>query len=152
MRSMSFALTTEQVRARTKTVTRRIGWTFLKPGYRIRAVVKCMGLKKGEKVEPLAVLRVVDVRREPLSRMLQDKAWGWAELAAEGFADHPDIRSPASFVSFFCGSHRVQEILDAQRNRCPTRLCTPGDEVTRIEFTYEDETAPRAPEAWRPGA
>jgi hypothetical protein len=46
MRSMSFALTTDQVRARTKTVTRRLGWTFLKAGDRIRAVVRCHG--KGE--------------------------------------------------------------------------------------------------------
>jgi hypothetical protein len=29
---MSFALTTEQIRVQKKTVTRRLGWEFLKPG------------------------------------------------------------------------------------------------------------------------
>ena len=67
MRNMSFALTTEQIRARTKTVTRRLGWEFLKPGDLVQAVVKCQGLKKGEKVEPLAELRIVAVRRESLN-------------------------------------------------------------------------------------
>lgn len=31
-RNMSFSMTTEAVRNRTKTVTRRLGWEFLKPG------------------------------------------------------------------------------------------------------------------------
>ena len=65
---MSFALTTEQIFNRTKTVTRRVGWTFLKPGDLLCAVRKGQGLKKGEKVERLATLRVVSVRRESLDR------------------------------------------------------------------------------------
>jgi len=52
---MSFSVTTEQIRARIKTVTRRMGWTFLRPGEQIQVVVKCCGLKKGEKVEPICV-------------------------------------------------------------------------------------------------
>ena len=56
MRNMSFYHTTEQIRNRSKTVTRRLGWAFLKPGDRVRAIVKGRGLKKGQKVEPLAGL------------------------------------------------------------------------------------------------
>ena len=44
-RNMSFALTTEQVRRREKTVTRRRGWWFLKPGDIVTAVKKARGLR-----------------------------------------------------------------------------------------------------------
>ena len=47
MRLMSFALTTRQFLAHEKTVTRRLGWEFLKPGDRVCGVEKGMGLKKG---------------------------------------------------------------------------------------------------------
>lgn len=63
MRNMSFSLTTPQMRDRTKTLTRRLGWYSLKPGDRVQAVVKGMGLKKGEKVERLCVIEVVSVHR-----------------------------------------------------------------------------------------
>ena len=49
MRAMSFMLTTEQMRNRSKSVTRRLGWNTLKPGDRIIAAVKCQGLGKGGK-------------------------------------------------------------------------------------------------------
>ena len=39
-RNMSFMITKEQVRNRTKTVTRRLGWAFLKPGDIVNAVEK----------------------------------------------------------------------------------------------------------------
>ena len=51
-RNMSFSLTTDQVRNRTKTVTRRLGWWKNKHGKRllqvgdiVNACVKCMGLQ-----------------------------------------------------------------------------------------------------------
>lgn len=50
MRNISFALTTPQFKSRSKDVTRRIGWWFLKPGDVVMGVEKGMGLKKGEKV------------------------------------------------------------------------------------------------------
>lgn len=128
---MSFALTTQQILTRTKTVTRRTGWTFLKPGDRIRAVRKAMGLKKGEKVEQLAVLRVVDVRQEPLQAMLDDVAYGFAEVAAEGFGNTPQLCCPDEWVPWFCATHR----------------CEPSTAVTRIAFKYE--TAPPAGFEWR---
>lgn len=42
-RNMSFSLTTQQMRDRTKTVTRRKGWEFLRTGDIVNACVKCMG-------------------------------------------------------------------------------------------------------------
>jgi hypothetical protein len=121
MRNMSFALTTAQIRNRTKTVTRRLGWTFLKPGDLVRAVVKAQGLKKGEKVEPLATLRIVGVRQEQLDD-LETKAWpyGETEVLKEGFANHPQFGSPGTFVDMFCDTHE----------------CEPYAAVTRIEFEY----------------
>jgi len=119
---MSFAITTDQILAGEKTVTRRLGWLFLKPGDFLRPVKKCMGLKPGQKVSVLAdPLRVVSVRREPLRRMLDDLEYGFAECALEGFASHPDYKYPSAFVGMFCATHRG---------------CTEDTEVTRIEFEY----------------
>lgn len=115
-RNMSFALTTEQIKKRTKTVTRRKGWEFLKPGDIINACVKCMGLKPGEKIERLGQIRVVDVRREPLSAMTPD------DVFAEGF--NGKTSTPDAFVEMFC------EHMGGDRNQI----------VTRIEFEYLEET------------
>jgi hypothetical protein len=117
MRNMSFMLTAEQIRNRTKTVTRRLGWRTLKPGDRIAACKKCMGLKKGEKIEKLADLRVVSVRQERLERMLDDGLYGIIECANEGF---PDM-TVDDFVDFFCRSHKG---------------VYPETPITRIEFEY----------------
>ncbi|GAJ06145.1 unnamed protein product, partial [marine sediment metagenome] len=67
MRNMSFSLTKTHILNQTKTVTRRQGWTFLKPGDLLQPVEKCMGLKKGERVKKLGCpIRVVSVDRQPL--------------------------------------------------------------------------------------
>lgn len=121
MRNMSFALTTQQVRERTKTVTRRIGWTFLKPGDLVRAVVKCQGLKKGERLEPIATLRVIDVRRECLSEMIYDESYGSVEVIREGFPRLP----PEDFVHWFAATHG----------------CSVKNFITRIEFEYLEDAA-----------
>lgn len=97
-RNMSFALTTEQVLKRTKTVTRRIGWKHLKPGDLFWAVKKAMGLKPGEKVERLALCRCVKNYSERLSSMWE------ADVAREGF---PGM-SQKEFVAMFCKHMRVQ--------------------------------------------
>jgi hypothetical protein len=121
MRNMSFSLTTEQILARTKFVTRRTGWRSLKAGDLLQPVRKGMGLKAGEKAEKLAgPIRVVDVRREPLERMILDPGYGVCEVRLEGFADHPTKGWPDQFVRFFCLTHH----------------CYPADEITRIEFEY----------------
>jgi hypothetical protein len=117
---MSFALTTEQIRDRTKTVTRRLGWRNLKPGENLRAVVKCQGLKKGQTVTKLALLKVVGVRIEPLRRMIYEPRYGRKECVLEGFSIGP-YSDPEHFVDWFCLSHKC--------NRHDTL-------VTRIEFEY----------------
>ena len=115
-RNMSFALTRNQIEARTKTVTRRKGWLFLKPGDVLNAVNRTMGFRPGEHPVLLAQIRVKSVRREPLWLITPD------ELVREGLADHPDIRGfTTNFVKFFCASHKG---------------VTPETEVTRIEFEY----------------
>ena len=86
-RNISFALTTKQIRDRTKTVTRRKGWKFLKAGDILNACVKCMGLKPGEKIERLCQIEVTDVRVEPLDQMSSDREYGDADATAEGFPE-----------------------------------------------------------------
>lgn len=120
MRNMSFSLTTPQVLARTKTVTRRLGWTFLKPGDHVQAVEKGMGLRKGEQFRRLAVLRVEDVTREGLREGLSQ-----SDVVREGFSG----MTPAEFVDMFCRTHRG---------------CTPDTVITRIEFSYVDDGRGRA--------
>lgn len=116
MRYMSFALTTQQIRERTKTVTRRLGWHTLKPGDLVQAVVKGMGLQKGESPEKLAILRVVDVHREPLNMMSLVERYGDQEAVREGFSHLEGWE----FVRMFCRNMGVKD----------TQL------VTRIEFRY----------------
>ena len=91
-RNISFALTTAQVKARTKRQTRRLGWLNLKPQTRLNACEKCQGLKPGEKIVRLDVIEVTGVRREPLEAITP------ADVVAEGF---PGM-TPAEFVAMFC--------------------------------------------------
>jgi len=65
-RLMSVAFTEEAVRARRKTVTRRLGWRFAKPGDTVTLCRKVMGRKPGEPLERIAEVESVSVRREPL--------------------------------------------------------------------------------------
>lgn len=111
-RNISFALTTEQVRSQTKTVTRRVGWFFAKPGMLLQPIVKGQGIPKGGKVERIGgLIRVVKVSREWMS-CFDDPA----ECVREGF---PEM-SPEEFRSFFLSTHGASEELA----------------VTRIEFEY----------------
>lgn len=111
-RFMSFALTIEQFRARTKTVTRRKGWSHLKPGEFLMGVEKAMGLKKGERIRRLGLIKVESVRSEPI------KAISQRDVILEGFPDW----TPSQFVDFYC-RHNKQ---------------TPDDLTNRIQFCYED--------------
>lgn len=118
MRNISFALTTEQVRNQTKTVTRRTGWRRLKPGDRLQPVVKGMGLKKGEHVEKIGgPIEVVSASREKLSHL-----WvhGTDEVFREGFQ-----MSVSRFMDFFVSTHKG---------------VTLDTEVTRIEFKYLEKS------------
>lgn len=109
-RNMSFMLTKEQIRMRTKTVTRRLGWWFLKPGDVVWACEKCMGLKKGEKVKRICLIEIVDTHPESLAAITQE------ECVKEGF---PNM-TPDQFIKMFCELDR----------------CNPDTIVNRIEFTY----------------
>lgn len=121
---MSFALTTEQMLARKKWVTRRQGWLFLKVGDVVRPVRKCMGLRPGEKIEPVGgLIRITGLRREPLDMMTTDADYGKVECELEGFGEHPLYHWPSEFVRMFCASHGD---------------CTPQSIVTRIAFAFED--------------
>jgi hypothetical protein len=130
---MSFALTTAQVQARTKTVTRRLGWTHATVGESAQPIEKGQGLKKGETVARIGgPIAFVDVRRERLDRMTTDLDYGRAECLREGF---PDL-TPAAFVAMFCASHRWPALYADGVLVEPSRPCLPDDEVTRIEFEY----------------
>lgn len=111
-RNMSFSMTKEQYRNRTKTVTRRLGWWNLKPGEICNGVEKAQGLKKGEKMVVMGQHRIVSARPEMLCTIDQ------AEVIREGF---PDM-TPKEFIAFFLEGHK----------------CVNGsmEMVNRIEFEY----------------
>ncbi|SIN48439.1 Uncharacterised protein [Mycobacteroides abscessus subsp. bolletii] len=110
LRWMAVSLTTQQVRDRIKTQTRRDGWLQLKAGDQLALCPKYRGVPRGER-ELITIVDVLSVRREPLGAITA------ADVLAEGF---PDL-SPAEFVEFFCRTHRG---------------ITPDREVTRIEWGY----------------
>lgn len=117
-RNLSFHLTTPQFLDGSKDVTRRLGWHHLKVGDVLCAIEKGQGLRRGEHVKKLGTIRVVDVRRELLQRMLDDAPYGLVEVRREGFPTN----TPEWFVGFFCHSHK----------------CWPFTEVARIEFVRMD--------------
>lgn len=111
---MSFSATTAQVRARTKTVTRRRNWIHAKPGDLLQPVVKAMGLRPGEKVERIGgPIKLLMVSREPLDCITPE------DCAREGY---PGMQ-PHQFVVMFCQKFGGG----------------PQQEVTRIEFEYVEE-------------
>jgi hypothetical protein len=113
---MSVALTREQVRDRSKTVTRRQGWLTLKPGDTVTLCEQVQGLKKGEHPVRITDIEIVSVRRERLDAITAD------DVAAEGFPGW----TPEKFVRFFTGTHKG---------------CEPGTVITRIEWRYLDKPA-----------
>lgn len=83
MRHMSFFYTQDQVRAGTKTETSRKGWEFLKPGDKVMAVEKGMGLKKGEKIVRIRPIEIV--KNEPI--MCRQRFYTKKNVKAEGFGN-----------------------------------------------------------------
>ena len=99
-RNMSFALTTKQVKQKTKTITRRQGWSFLKVDDLLQPVEKGMGLKKGEKVKKIGgLIRVVSIRKEPINKIRKP------DVIKEGF---PEL-TPKEFVQMYCKCNKVNE-------------------------------------------
>lgn len=116
-KTISFALTTNQVRRRIKTVTRRLRWRKLKPGTTLIGCVKCMGLKLGETVERIATIQVESVDQEPLIALYQEP-YGSQEAAKEGFPGMAGYEFARMFVRH--------------------SGCTLTEPITRIEFSYLD--------------
>lgn len=114
--NMSFSLTTPQFKARTKDVTRRLGWTRAKAGQVVQGIEKGQGLKKGEHPVKLGLIKFTDVRRERLDLMISNYEYGKAEVIREGFR----TMTPVQFVEMF----RIHN------------NCKPEQVVTRIEFVY----------------
>jgi len=110
---MSVSLTEDAVRAKTKTVTRRLGWLMLKPGDRVTLCRKVMGRRNGEPLVRICDVEIVDVRREQLNDIT------FEDVEREGFPDW----GPFTFVDFFCRTHKG---------------CNEDTEVTRIEWRYLD--------------
>jgi len=117
VRNISFMLTWPQALAQLKTVTRRVGWEFLRPGDLLQQVEKGMGLKKGDKITRGHVISTLEVSREQLSVLIDEPAYGRAEVDREGFPHF----SPEQFVEMFCRTHN----------------CKPEKTITRIWFAYD---------------
>jgi hypothetical protein len=118
MRNMSFALTTNQVLAQSKDVTRRLSWLHAKPGDLVQPVVKAMGLRPGEAIQRLGgPVRILRMDREPLVAIERYPNDGMTETRREGF---PDM-SASAFVAMFC------EHMGCKADRI----------VTRIAFSYD---------------
>ena len=124
-RLMSVAFTEQAVRDRTKTVTRRKGWTFLKPGDRLTLCRKVMGRKPGEALERIVDVEVIHVQRHSLSDLLAaDPQEAREEMRKEGF---PGM-TPGEFIhQFFVYAQGMSS----------------HDLVTRIEWRYLDDEATR---------
>lgn len=121
---MSVSLTEPAVRSRTKTVTRRLGWKFLKPGDRLTLCRKVMG-RKGAPLVRIAEVEVVDVRREQLWHITDDDIAREAvdvALFDEHYTD-TGLPTPTAWIDWFCEEMRVR----------------PDDEVTRIEWRYLED-------------
>jgi hypothetical protein len=130
MRRMAFPHSATEVRERMQTVTRRVGWRFLKPDDLIQAVDQARRLGPDEPVRELAVLRIRDVRVEPLSRLVTDARYAEDELPREGFP----CWTRDDFIARFLRTHRLK---------------TADVEVTRIEFEYVEPDTDATPESPR---
>src|SRR3954447_25662596 len=98
---MSVSLTEQAVRDRTKTVTRRLGWTFLKPGDRLTLCRKVMGRKPGEPLDRIAEVEVVDVLREPLDAMPE------SDIELEAVPGMEDV-SADEWIAWYCGTFNAR--------------------------------------------
>lgn len=115
MRNMSFMLTTEQIIDETKTVTRRLGWWFLKPGDLVMACEKCQGLGKGGKINKLKPIRIIKTGKEYLVDITQE------DVEREGF---PELTTDEFIVMF------------RDEMKCKGNVFSIV--VNRIEFEYID--------------
>lgn len=119
MRRISFFLTQDQILAKTKTVTRRLGWNWVAPGTLLQPIQKAQGLKAGQQHVLLGgPIRVISIRPERLTELTERLEYGHAEAVLEGFPGW----TGQQFVDFICKQPGVY----------PRRV------VNRIEFAYVD--------------
>lgn len=140
-RLMSVSHTTQQVRDRTKTVTRRLGWwedkngrRILKPGDRLTLCEKVMGRRKGEPLVRICDVEVVDVRRERLWDITND------DVRREGLT-----ATDADFGEWWWPNESgvCWPTTDAWARWFSAAMkCDPNTTVTRIEWRYLDPTDP----------
>jgi hypothetical protein len=108
-RLLSVSYTTQAVRERRKTVTRRLGWGFVSVGDRLTLCAKVMGRKPGEPIDRITDVEVIGVRRERLDAITQD------DVAREGYGmDRED------WIRWYADTFHLR----------------PSDPVTRIEWRY----------------
>ncbi len=98
---MNFALTPGPIRAKTKTVTRRLDWSHLKPGDVLDAVLPVAGSEETQVVRRIAV---TSTRTERLSEITPE------EVKREGLSC-----SPEEFVAMMAGHYQIAR--DALINR-----------------------------------
>ena len=116
---MSFMLTTQQMHAQEKDVTRRLGWSFLKAGDMVMACVKCQGLRKGGKIQRIHPIEIVSNEPEILMEIISNPYRNGCyrrETHREGF---PDLTEDG-FIRMF-----MREM------KCPM-----DQTVNRIEFKH----------------
>jgi hypothetical protein len=109
VRQMSFAMTTEAVLERRKTVTRRLGWKNLQVGTLLQPVEKAQGLPKGARVRKIGgPIRVVRVTPETLQEFLERSdakqeciREGFPVLTPREFADFLALKYPLAWKSTF---------------------------------------------------
>ena len=109
---MSFSTTTDQIRNRTKTVTRRFGWWKIRKGTPLIAVEKYRGVRIADRVE-LAKIIVVSARLVILKNIWRH------DLIREGFS----YMNRHEFIRMFLKMNRG---------------CHDWTAVMRIEFEYLD--------------
>ncbi|EUA38272.1 ASCH domain-containing protein [Mycobacterium avium] len=95
---MSVSLTEAQVVARTKTVTRRMGWRNQTAGERLTLCRKVMRRRRGEPLVRIVDVEVVSVRREPLAAITDD------DCVLEGFPQMSRRNSRNSSVPRMLGA------------------------------------------------
>ena len=108
---------------RTKTVTRRVNWTDVKVGEVLCAQERSASGHAEDPGVPIATIRVVDVRFEPLRRIIDDLEYGLDECRKEGFGEDPVLYHPSAYIEYFRQAYSG---------------CTPDTVITRIEFEYVD--------------
>ena len=114
---IAFSDTVRAVRERQQTVSRRLSPPPLAVGDLVDAVASDWMVRHKGPLTPLAVIRIVSLREEPLSRILNEPEYGREELAKEG---GPAVTLPTWALTLLVRYKRLS-------------LDTP---LTRIEFEY----------------